>query len=143
MFEKVVGILIAGAASSILLALAHAYDWQRVFRAKVEPPWSYVAGVICLGIPFSALMIVWGHWWCLTAAAVIAIGGGLSVVFGYKVRRDEKKKPREIVYSELLDDERQISQMLRRTIIEHEQDKARLIAKLCALEADGAAEDPD
>jgi len=134
---QLITLLAAAGLSSILLAFAHAYNWERIFARKVESPWSHVAGVLWLAVPFSALMIVWGHWWCLAAAAAVAVGGGLPVLFGYRIRHEVEKREREVVLSEALDDERQVSHIIRRRMMELERENADLIARVCASGENG------
>jgi len=142
-YAKLVGLAAAAIATSVLLALAHTCDWERIFGRKVGPPWSYVAGVLCLALPFSILMVFWGDWWPLAAAVTGVMGGGLPVLYGYRIRREVRKKEREVVLSGFLDDERQINELLRQKLLETEREKAALVAKLCASEAGHAAKDPN
>jgi hypothetical protein len=141
---KLVTTLAAAIVSSVLLAWAHGFDWEKVFGRKLWPPWSYVAGMLFLAVPFAALMAVWRDWWALGAWGAIAVAGGLPVLFGYNIRDEVQRKGRDILLSELLDDERQINQVIRRRVTDLEQEKASLIASLCALlggDGDGP-EDP-
>jgi hypothetical protein len=83
---KLITVILAGAGSCILFMVLHATDWQRIFGRHPRPPWTYVAGVLGLTIPYAAVMALWGDWWAICAAAATVVGGGGAVLFGYKVR---------------------------------------------------------
>jgi len=52
----------------------------------VGPPWTYIAGVASLGLPFSVLMILWRDWWGFWTFWILFIAGGLPVFLGYHIR---------------------------------------------------------
>jgi len=64
----------------------HAASWRRFFGQRPQPPWSYVAGILGLAIPFTLLMARWGDWWALAGVISVVVGGGASVIYGYYVR---------------------------------------------------------
>ena len=130
MSNKWVELLVAAMCSAILLACAHAYDWKKVFGKRPDPPWSYVTGLVLLGIPYLALLAYWRDWWAFMAAVAVVVGGGFPVIFGYNIRGQTKTTDYLMLLSEHLDDERAISMALRRKLMEKEQQIARLIAKL-------------
>ena len=133
---KLIAILGALCMSAVLMSFAHAYDWKKVFGRNLTPPWSYVAGVLFLAVPYTALMILWHDWWALGAATAVVAGGGFSVIFGYNIRGKTEKPDYQILLSEHLADEREISLGLRRKLMERERENASLIAKLCTTEGD-------
>jgi len=77
---------IAAIAAFLLLLVEHILPWQRLFGQKPQPPWSYVAGVIALSVPFCTLLVHWGEWWTVGAWLAVVICGGLPVIVGYDVR---------------------------------------------------------
>lgn len=83
---KAIEVLLAGVLSCALFMVLHAVSWQRFFGQRPQPPWSYVAGIIGLAVPFTLLMARWGDWWALAGVASVVVGGGASVIYGYHVR---------------------------------------------------------
>lgn len=84
--SKLIVILLAGISSCILFMILHAFPWGRIFGKHPKPPWTYVAGILGLGIVFTAAMAYWRDWWALGTAVSTVVGAGGAVIFGYKVR---------------------------------------------------------
>ena len=76
----------AAMAAGLLLLLEHVAPWHRVFGQKPQPPWSYVAGVATLTVPFFILLARWGDWWAMGAWIAVVFCGGGVVLVGYDVR---------------------------------------------------------
>jgi len=83
---KIQEIFIAAVATGLLLLLEHVAPWHRVFSQKPQPPWSYVAGVSTLTVPFFVLLARWGDWWAMGAWLAVLVCGGGVVIAGYDVR---------------------------------------------------------
>jgi hypothetical protein len=86
MSEKLIIILSAGVLSCILFMILHAFPWQRFLGKRLKPPWTYVAGVLGMAVPFTVVITLWGDLWPLWLAASVVVGAGAAVIFGYKVR---------------------------------------------------------
>jgi hypothetical protein len=85
--SRFVALAIAALWTAVQLAIEHVTPWEKLFGGrKVGPPWTYVAGVASLGLPFSVLMILWRDGWALAAFWTVAASGGLSVFLGYDIR---------------------------------------------------------
>ncbi len=70
----------------MLLLIEHLLPWERIFGQRPQPPWSYMAGVASLTVPFFALLARWGDWWAMGAWLAVVVAGGLPVIVGYDVR---------------------------------------------------------
>ena len=68
------------------MLVEHILPWKRIFGQKPQPPWSYIAGVTSLTVPFFALLARWGDLWAMGAWLAVVIAGGLPVIIGYDVR---------------------------------------------------------
>jgi hypothetical protein len=132
---KSIDLSLAAFITALLLGYAHLSDWH-IFKEKPNrPPWSYVAGVALMDTPLLALLAYWRDWWAFSAVIIVTIGAGLPVLFGYSIRGQTEKPSYEMLLSEHLADEREISLRLRHKLMEKERENAVLIAKLAALEA--------
>jgi hypothetical protein len=83
---RFIALVIAAVFTAIQLAVEHAIPWEKLFGRKVGPPWTYIAGVASLGLPFSVLMLLWRDRWALAAFWVLSAFGGGSVFLGYHIR---------------------------------------------------------
>ena len=83
---RFIALAIAAVFTAVQLGIEHAIPWHKLFKRRVGPPWTYIAGVASLGLPFSVLMILWRDGWALAAFWAIAASGGASVFLGYHVR---------------------------------------------------------
>lgn len=84
--SRLIALAVAALVAAVQMAVEHAIPWEKLFGRKVGPPWSYAAGVASLGLPFSALMLLWRDGWALAAFWAVAVCGGFSVFLGYHVR---------------------------------------------------------
>lgn len=85
--SRFIALAIAAIVTAVQLAVEHVIPWHKLFRKRqIGPPWSYIAGVASLGLPFSILMILWRDWWPLAAFWTVAAFGGGSVFLGYDIR---------------------------------------------------------
>jgi len=85
--SRFIALAIAAIVTAVQLAVEHVIPWHKLFRKRqIGPPWSYIAGVASLGLPFSVLMILWRDWWPLVAFWTVAAFGGGSVFLGYDIR---------------------------------------------------------
>ena len=84
--SRFVALAIAALWAAIQLGIEHVIPWEKVFGRRIGPPWTYIAGVASLGLPFSALMVLWADWWGLAAFWAITVCGGFSVFFLYDIR---------------------------------------------------------
>lgn len=83
---KLIVVLLGGMSSCALFMVLHAFPWRRVFGKRPKPPWTYVAGVLGLGVVFTAAMLYWRDWWAWWVAVSTVAGAGAAVIFGYRVR---------------------------------------------------------
>ena len=76
--EMVVVWVIAG----LLFVGLHYFPWNQIFGKCVEPPKTYIYGVLGLGLCYSGLLVWWGLYrgvpWIILIAfwGVVAFGGG-------------------------------------------------------------------
>jgi len=83
---KFIALAIAAIVAAVQLGVEHAIPWEKLFKRQIGPPWTYIAGVASLGVPFSVLMILWRDWWGFWAFWILFIAGGLPVFLGYDIR---------------------------------------------------------
>jgi len=84
--SRFIALVIAAIVTAVQLGVEHVVPWEKLFGRRVGPPWTYIAGVASLGLPFSVLMILWRDWWSLAAFWTITAFGGGSVFLGYDIR---------------------------------------------------------
>ena len=84
--SKLIVVLLAGVVSCVLFMVLHAFPWRRILGEHLKPPWTYVTGVLGLGIPFTIGVALWGSCWEWALAVSVVVGAGAAVIFGYKVR---------------------------------------------------------
>ena len=78
--------LLAACAITVFALLAeHWFPWHQLLGRKVQPPISYVAGVLTLFGPFALVAWVNGQYECICWLAAICVSGGAAVVCAYLV----------------------------------------------------------
>jgi len=84
---RFIDLIILFMGTAILFACLHVMPWRKVFRREVKPPFTYIAGVLGMGICFVWLVgFRWHDWWAVWAGCAVACGAGAPVFTGYDIR---------------------------------------------------------
>ena len=91
-------MLIAWLISALLFVGLHCFKWSQIFGKPMEPPQTYIAGVLGLGVVYSGLLLYWAFYrgieFLILALiafwGVVAFGGG--TVWGLYILDDWLEK---------------------------------------------------